>query len=85
MKVKRNEDGRYRIEGAKYVRLINMPISDTEKCYELVVDDTKKGNVTIFYTCRLAKLKNFLDKYENEKDLLFDYFIATLKGKYTLD
>ena len=37
MKVKRNEDGIYKVEGAKYVRIIDSYFSNTKKCYELVV------------------------------------------------
>ena len=87
MKVKRNEDGFYKIEGAKYVRVIDRPISNNEKCYELVVRNISSnyGNDTIFYTYKLKTLKEFLDKYENEKDLLFDYYTARLEGKYHLD
>ena len=87
MKVKRNEDGFYKIEGAKYVRVIDRPISNNEKCYELVVRNISSnyGNDTIFYTYKLKTLKEFLDKYENEKDLLFDYYTARLEGKHHLD
>ena len=87
MKVKRDEDGFYKIEGAKYVRVIDRPISNNEKCYELVVRNISSnyGNDTIFYTYKLKTLKEFLDKYENEKDLLFDYYTARLEGKYHLD
>ena len=87
MKVKRDEDGFYRIEGAKYVRVIDRPISNNEKCYELVVRNISSnyGNDTIFYTYKLKTLKEFLDKYENEKDLLFDYYTARLEGKHELD
>ena len=87
MKVKRNEDGFYKIEGAKYVRVIDRPISNNQKCYELVVRNISSnyGNDTIFYTYKLKTLKEFLDKYENEKDLLFDYYTARLEGKHHLD
>lgn len=87
MKVKRNEDGFYKIEGAKYVRVIDRPISNNEKCYELVVRNISSnyGNDTIFYTYKLKTIKEFLDKYENEKDLLFDYYTARLEGKHHLD
>ena len=87
MKVKRNEDGFYKIEGAKYVRVIDRPISNNEKCYELVARNISSnyGNDTIFYTYKLKTLKEFLDKYENEKDLLFDYYTARLEGKHHLD
>ena len=87
MKVKRDEDGFYRVEGAKYVRVIDRPISNNEKCYELVVRNISSnyGNDTIFYTYKLKTLKEFLDKYETEKDLLFDYYSARLEGKYRLD
>ena len=87
MKVKRNEDGFYKIEEAKYVRVIDRPISNNEKCYELVVRNISSnyGNDTIFYTYKLKTLKEFLDKYENEKDLLFDYYTARLEGKHHLD
>ena len=87
MKVKRDEDGFYKIEEAKYVRVIDRPISNNEKCYELVVRNISSnyGNDTIFYTYKLKTLKEFLDKYENEKDLLFDYYTARLEGKHHLD
>ena len=87
MKVKRNEDGFYKIEEAKYVRVIDRPISNNEKCYELVVRNISSnyGNDTIFYTYKLKTLKEFLAQYENEKDLLFDYYTARLEGKHHLD
>ena len=87
MKVKRNEDGFYKVEGAKYVRVIDRYILNNEKCYELVVRNISSnyGNDTIFYTYKLKTLKEFLDKYETEKDLLFDYYTARLEGKYQLD
>ena len=87
MEVKRNKDGFYKIEGAKYVRVIDRPISNNEKCYELVVRNISSnyGNDTIFYTYKLKTLKEFLDKYETEKDLLFDYYTARLDGKTRLD
>ena len=87
MKVKRNEDGFYKVEGAKYVRIIDSYITNTEKCYELVVRNISSnyGNDTIFYTYKLKTLKEFLAQYETEKDLLFDYYTARLDGKYELD
>ena len=87
MKVKRNEDGIYKVEGAKYVRIIDSYITNTEKCYELVVRNISSnyGNDTIFYTYKLKTLKEFLAQYETEKDLLFDYYTARLEGKHHLD
>ena len=87
MEVKRNKDGFYKIEGAKYVHIVDSYCSNTEKCYELVVKNISSnyGNDTIFYTYKLKTLKEFLDKYETEKDLLFDYYTARLEGKYHLN
>ena len=87
MEVKRNKDGFYKIEGAKYVRIVDSYISNTEKRYELVVKNISSnyGNDTIFYTYKLKTLKEFLAQYETEKDLLFDYYTARLEGKYHLD
>ena len=87
MKVKRNEDGIYKVEGAKYVRIIDSYFSNTVKCYELVVRsiNPNKLNDRIFYTYKLETLKNFLAQYETEKDLLADYYIARLEGKYELN
>ena len=87
MEVKRNKDGFYKIEGAKYVRIVDSYCSNTEKCYELVVKNISSnyGNDTIFYTYKLKTLKEFLDKYETEKDLLFDYYTARLEGKHHLN
>ena len=87
MKVKRDEDGFYKIEGTKYVRIIRSYYSDTQSCYELVVRSISPNewNDTIFYTYKLKTLKEFLAQYENEKDLLFDYYTARLEGKYHLD
>ena len=87
MKVKRNEDGIYKVEGAKYVRIIDSYFSNTKKCYELVVRSISpnKLNDRIFYTYKLENLKQFLAQYETEKDLLFDYYTARLEGKHELD
>ena len=87
MKVKRDEDGFYKIEGTKYVRIIDSYITNTEKCYELVVRNISSnyGNDTIFYTYKLKTLKEFLAQYETEKDLLYDYYIARLEGKTRLE
>ena len=87
MEVKRNKDGFYKIEGAKYVRIVDTYISSTEKRYELVVKNISSnyGNDTIFYTYKLKTLKEFLAQYETEKDLIADYYIARLEGKYHLD
>ena len=86
MKVKRDEDGFYRVEGAKYVRVIDSYFTNTKKCYELVVRSISpnKCNDRIFYTYKLETLKNFLAQYETEKDLLADYYIARLEGKHEL-
>ena len=87
MKVKRDEDGFYKIEGAKYVRVIRSYDSDTQSCYELVVRSISPNswNDRLFYTYKLKTLKEFLAQYETEKDLLFDYYTARLEGKYELD
>ena len=86
MKVKRDEDGIYKVEGAKYVRIVDSFSSNTVKCYELVVRNigSNYGNDTIFYTYKLKTLKEFLAQYETEKDLLADYYIARLEGKHEL-
>ena len=87
MEVKRNKDGFYKIEGAKYVRVIRSYYSDTQSCYELVVRSISPNswNDRIFYTYKLKTLKEFLAQYETEKDLLFDYYTARLDGKTRLD
>ena len=87
MEVKRTKDGFYKIEGTKYVRIIDSYITNTEKCYELVVRNISSnyGNDTIFYTYKLKTLKEFLAQYETEKDLLYDYYIARLEGKTRLE
>ena len=87
MKVKRNEDGIYKVEGAKYVRIIDSYFSNTKKCYELVVRsiNPNEWNDRIFYTYKLKTLKEFLAQYETEKDLLFDYYTARLDGKTRLE
>ena len=86
MKIKRNEDGIYKIEGTKYVRIIRSYYSDTQSCYELVVRSISPNalNDRIFYTYKLKTLKEFLAQYETEKDLLADYYIARLEGKNEL-
>ena len=87
MEVKRTKDGIYKIEGAKYVRVETGYITETKKCYELTVksiDSTWKVD-RIFYAYKLENLKHFLAQYETEKDLLADYYIARLEGKYELD
>ena len=87
MEVKRTKDGFYKIEGTKYVRIIDSYITNTEKCYELVVRNISSnyGNDTIFYTYKLKTLKEFIAQYETEKDLLFDYYTARLEGKTRLE
>lgn len=87
MEVKRNKDGFYRVEGAKYVWITDSYFTNTKKCYELVVKkiNSQYGKDRIFYTYKLKTLKNFLAQYETEKDLLFDYYTARLEGKYSLD
>ena len=86
MEVKRNEGGFYKVEGAKYVRIIDSYFSNTKKCYGLVVRsiNPNKLNDRIFYTYKLETLKNFLAQYETERDLLADYYIARLEGKHEL-
>ena len=87
MKVKRDEDGFYRVEGAKYVRVIDSYFTNTKKCYELVVRSisSNKCNDIILYTYQLKTLKEFLAQYETEKDLLYDYYTARLEGKTCLE
>ena len=87
MTVKRDEDGFYKIEGTKYVRIIRSYFSDTQSCYELVVRSISPNewNDRIFYTYKLKTLKEFLAQYETEKDLLYDYYIARLEGKLVLN
>ena len=87
MEVKRTKDGIYKIEGAKYVSIMDSYFTNTKKCYELTVKDISGKCVRdrIFYTYKLETLKHFLAQYETEKDLLADYYIARLEGKYELD
>lgn len=87
MTVKRDEDGFYKIEGTKYVRIIRSYFSDTQSCYELVVRSISPNewNDRIFYTYKLKTLKEFLAQYETEKDLLYDYYTARLEGKTRLE
>ena len=87
MEVKRTKDGIYKIEGAKYVRVRDSYFTNTKKCYELTVKkiNSQWGEDRIFYTYKLETLKHFLNQYETEKDLLFDYYTARLEGKYELD
>ena len=87
MEVKRNKDGIYKIEGAKYVSVRDSYFTNTKKCYELTVKkiNSQWGEDRIFYTYKLETLKHFLAQYETEKDLLFDYYTARLEGKYELD
>ena len=87
MKIKRDEDGIYKIEGTKYVRIIRSYFSDTQSCYELVVRSISPNewNDRIFYTYKLKTLKEFLAQYETEKDLLYDYYTARLEGKTRLE
>ena len=86
MKVERVRSGYYKVEGAKYVRIETGYITDTKRCYELNIKriDSEWGVDRIFYTTKLETLKNFLAQYENEKDLLADYYIARLEGKHEL-
>ena len=87
MKVKKDGDGFYKIEGTKYVRIIRSYFSDTQSCYELVVRsiNPNEWNDRIFYTYKLKTLKEFLAQYETEKDLLYDYYTARLEGKTRLE
>ena len=87
MEVKRTKDGFYKIEGAKYVRVIDSYFTNTKQYYELTVKkiNSEYGEDRIFYTYKLETLKHFLAQYETEKDLLFDYYTARLEGKYELD
>ena len=88
MKVKRDEDGFYKVEGAKYIHIRTGYISSTRTYYDYELYVRKislnDGNDTIFYTHKLETLKNFLAQYETEKDLLADYYIARLEGKHEL-
>ena len=86
MKVERIGSGYYKIEGAKYVRIETGYITDTKRCYELMIKriNSEWGADRIFYTTKLENLKNFLAQYETEKDLIADYYIARLEGKSEL-
>ena len=86
MKVKRVKSGYYNVEEAKYARIRTGYISSTMTYYELYVRkiNSEYGEDRIFYTHKLETLKNFLAQYETEKDLLVDYYIARLEGKYEL-
>ena len=97
MKVKRNENGSYKIEGAMYIYIEIGYITEDKKCYELRVTNIdeprrredknfykKYRSDRIFYTEKLETLKMFLAQYKTEKDLLADYYIARLEGKYEL-
>ena len=87
MKVKRVSYGYgYEVEGAKYIRVKTHYISNTMKSYELVVKriNQEYGYDRIFYSLRFNKLKNFLAKYDSERELLADYYMARLDGNYTL-
>ena len=86
MEVKRNGDGFYKVEGAKYVRVRDSYFTNTKKRYELTVKkiNSQWGEDRIFYTYKLENLKQFLAQYETEKDLLFDYYTARLEGKNEL-
>lgn len=85
MKVKKDEF-RYKVEGAKYVFIRDYYISNTLKHYELCVrkfgGDCGYDRIKLY--SRLSELKDFLAKYDNEKDLLADYYMARLEGKFTL-
>ena len=98
MKVKRNENGSYKIEGAMYIYIEIGYITEDKKCYELRVTNIdeprrredknfykKYRSDRIFYTEKLEELKMFLAKYETEKDLIADYYTARLEGKHELD
>lgn len=86
MKVERVRSGYYKVEGAKYIRIETGYITDTKRCYELNIRriDSEWREDRIFYTTKLETLKMFLAQYETEKDLLADYYIARLEGKYEL-
>lgn len=85
MKVKRVSYG-YEVEGAKYIRVKTHYISSTMKGYELVVKriNQEYGYDRIFYSTRFNELKDFLAKYDSERELLADYYMAKLEGKFTL-
>lgn len=87
MKVKRVSYGYgYEVEGAKYIRVKTHYISSTMKGYELVVKriNQEYGYDRIFYSVRFNELKDFLAKYDSERELLADYYMARLEGKITL-
>ena len=86
MKVKRVKSGYYNVEEAKYIRIKTGYISSTMTSYELTVKkiNSEYGEDRIFITYKLETLKNFLAKYETEKDLLADYYITRLEGKRVL-
>ena len=85
MKVKKVSYG-YVVEDAKYINIGIHYISNTMKDYELKVKGINQewGYYRIKYFTRFNELKDFLAKYESEKDLLADYYMARLEGKYTL-
>ena len=86
MKVKRVNSFRYEVEGATYVSIKVHYISDTMKSYELIVKRINQewGYDRIKMYCRLNDMKEFLAKYDNERELLADYYMARLEGKFTL-
>lgn len=85
MKVKRVSYG-YEVEGAKYIRVKTHYISSTMKGYELEVKNIHSlwQNDRIKHFYKLQDLKDFLAKYDSERELLADYYMARLEGKFTL-
>lgn len=85
MKVKRVSYG-YVVKDAKYINIRIHYISNIMKDYVLEVKGINQewGYYRIKYFTRFKDLKDFLEKYESEKELLADYYMARLEGKYTL-
>ena len=89
MKVKRVSYGYgygYEVDGAKYIRVKIHYSSSTRKGYKLVVKriNQEYGYDIIFYSLRFNDLKNFLAKYDSERELIADYYMAKLEGKFTI-
>lgn len=86
MKVKRVSSFRYEVEDAKYISIDKHYITNTLSSYELEVKNIhspwQKDRIKLFY--KLQDLKDFLAKYDSERELLADYYMAKLEGKFTL-
>ena len=86
MKVKRVSSFRYEVEDVKYICIDKHYITNTLSSYELEVKNIhsplQKDRIKLFY--KLQDLKDFLAKYDSERELLADYYMAKLEGKFTL-